>query len=116
MRLPETIQRFPNQPRILKVHLGIPVRIVPYTNHLICQHDLECMACAECDRLNAELDRRQQNHTSALTFFISVANDEAEKHQKVTSAMDDALIDRQLARLELERHQRVAGDGLNALP
>lgn len=65
------------------------------------------MACAECDRLSTELERLERIYARALGVLRENANDgSTAEYQRLSAATYETRIDADVARIELERHQR----------
>ena len=65
------------------------------------------MECPECNRLT-EYQRLQQEYASAVNLFkASMAASEVRDHMELRAAADEARIDAEIARLELEKHKGV---------
>ena len=63
------------------------------------------MACEICDRLTTEVMIREQEYVASRGRVASVAEDpDSAVYRKLKMDCDDARIDLQLGRLELEKH------------
>lgn len=66
------------------------------------------LACAECDHLRGKFDRLERRYAHAygvLTSFADTAR--ASEYNRLKATADEARIDSEIARLELEQHRRV---------
>jgi hypothetical protein len=70
--------------------------------------DKTCGACVICALLAEEYAELQQSHTAALDLLRDLAETSpASLYKKLRAATEEARIDCQIARLELERHQPI---------
>jgi hypothetical protein len=65
------------------------------------------MDCPECDRLTAEYRRLEQEYASAVNLLNAPIASEVREYIKLRAAADEARIDAEIARLELEKHKGV---------
>ena len=64
------------------------------------------MACELCDRLTTEIAVREQRYAASRGRLASKAEDQGSAaYRKLELDCDDARIDLEMARLELEKHQ-----------
>lgn len=66
------------------------------------------MDCAECDRLLAEYERLEQAYATAVNVLNSSAETaNVSEYMRLRAAADEARLDSEVARLQLEQHKRV---------
>jgi len=65
------------------------------------------MKCPECSRLAADYRRLNQAYTVAFDAMLAASKVPASDFIKVRIAADDARIDSELARVELEQHKQI---------
>jgi hypothetical protein len=65
------------------------------------------MNCVECDRLRAEYERLLLAYASAVNLLSSRSGTAAAfEYMRLRAGADEARIDSEIARLELERHRQ----------
>jgi hypothetical protein len=70
------------------------------------------MDCAECDRLRSECERLEQAYAAAINTLNSrVGNAPSFEYIELSTAVNEARIDSEIARTELEQHRLVHTDG-----
>ena len=70
--------------------------------------DCGIQATASTNRFAAEYQRVQQHYASAVNLLnASISGSEVREYMKLRAAADEARIDAEVARLELEKHQRI---------
>lgn len=66
------------------------------------------MTCSHCDRLQREFDRAERVYARAYGVFTSSAlTPRASEYNRLKAIADEARIDSEVARLELEQHTRI---------
>ena len=66
------------------------------------------MECDECDRLRAEHERLERAYASAIEVLAARSGiSSAAEYTKLRAVADEARIDSEGSRLELERHKRI---------
>jgi len=66
------------------------------------------MRCSECDRMLAEYERLEGDYATAIqTLGARRDTAIASEYIRLRTAADEARIDCEVARLELERHKRI---------
>lgn len=67
---------------------------------------LDQVACEECARLTAEYNRRNQALTAAREAANAAFEAPAYQYRRLRAVSNEAWLDAETARLELERHRR----------
>ena len=68
------------------------------------------MRCPECDRLLAEYERLEGDYATAIqTLGARRSRAVASEYIRLRTADDEARVDCEVARLELEQHKRIHG-------
>jgi len=62
------------------------------------------MECSECNRLTDEFGRLERAYATAVGVLTASAH--ADEYARLRVAADEARIDSEVARLELEQHKR----------
>jgi hypothetical protein len=65
------------------------------------------MRCLECSRLTAEYDRLHLAYKTAFNAMIAGGTVPDSDFPKLRLSADEARLESELARLELERHQQI---------
>jgi hypothetical protein len=65
------------------------------------------MSCAECSRLIADYDRLHLAYKAAFDFMIASSKMPGSDFSKLRIAADDARNHSEVARVDLEQHQRI---------
>lgn len=74
------------------------------------------MRCPECDRLITEYERLESGYATALQRLDDLRDTVvASEYIRLRTAADEAGIDCEIARLELERHRRIHGDTIDVI-
>jgi len=70
-------------------------------------------ACAECLRLAAEYESLSAVHSSAMECLLATqASEDSDVYRTVRILADETRIDRELARLDISKHQDAHANGL----
>ena len=66
------------------------------------------MECSECDRLRSEHERLKRAYASAINILTARFDiTPAAEYIRLRAIADEARIDSEVARLELEQHKRI---------
>jgi hypothetical protein len=70
--------------------------------------DLKGMECGQCDRLRLEYERLERAYAAAIDTLTTRSDTApAAEYIRLRTFADDARLDSEVARLELEKHKRI---------